>query len=460
MSIISVLIAVQSPLKRDMLHHSLSPTKFDTEVAASPEAVFACLKQRDFQVILSEPAFWGQRLSKSLEVLTSHFSATQILWMVAGDEEPLTRYRQVSLFPAESFDMPALAARICDLARSYSGLNYQFSRLNLFDLNQLLALSQHECHLYLAEPETAREGLLFFEKGQIRHAVFDQLHGEAAFYAVMQMKKGFFSETDLARPEYYSIEMPMNHLMANSALHLDQQSAQTPTSENLLQPVQFLICDSSDRLKTTLSRRFSSVLQEIRNCGFQELERALHKQRPDLLFLHTDYLEHKPFQFFRWLRLVYKGPVILFGTILSAELFACLRLPQIVSFFSLPEQQQALETWVHHQFFDQSFSGELKDLFLLDVLQVLGGSRQSCRIAVRDYYQNGQGEIFMQHGELIHAWFGEHEGKAALREQCRISHGVFSFAAFQEPEKQTLEGALGRLILQLQPFLETPALSH
>ncbi|MGE3725002.1 MAG: DUF4388 domain-containing protein [Candidatus Sericytochromatia bacterium] len=455
MSLISVLIAVQSPLKRDMFYHFLSPAKFETAVADSPEQVFALLREQPFQIVLADLPFWGERFSKSLQVLNTHFSATHILLM-ASESERVERNRQISLFPAESFDMPALAAQICALAQAYSGLNYQFSRLNLFDLNQLVSLSPRERHLYLAEPDTAREGLLFFEQGQIRHAVFDQLHGEEAFYAVMGMKSGFFSETDLAKPEYYSIQMPMNHLMANSALHLDQEKTAV---ENLLQPVKFIICEPSSQLCTPLLKRFASTQPQIISCALKDLEKTFQVQSPDLLFLHTDLLEDKPFQFFRWLRLVYKGPVILFGTILSSEMFACLRLPQIVGFFSLPEQQQALETWVYHQFFDQRFSGELKDLLLLDVLQVLGGSRQSCRITVHDYFRHEKGEIFMQHGELIHACFAEHEGKAALREQCRIIQGVFKFDSFQEPEKQTLEGSLGRLILQLQPFLEAPVLS-
>lgn len=455
MPLISVLIAVQSPLKRDMFHHFLSPAKFETAVADSPETVFALLKEQSFQIVLADLPFWGDRFNKSIRVLNTHFPATQILLM-APENERVERNRQLSVFPAESFDMPALAAQICALAQAYTGLHYHFSRLNLFDLNQLVALSQRERHLYLAEPETAREGLLFFEQGHIRHAVFDQLHGEEAFYAVMKMKSGFFSEAELARPEYYSIEMPMNHLMANSALHLDQQKIE---GENLFQPARFILCEPRSELKTALTKRFAAAQQQLLTCSLGELEKELQNQVPDLIFLHTDLLEDNPFQFFRWLRLVYKGPVILFGTILSSELFSCLRWPQMVGFFSLPDQQQELETWVHHQFFDQRFSGELKDLLLLDVLQVLGGSRQSCRIAVHDFFRHEKGEIFMQHGELIHAWFAGHEGKAALREQCRIIQGVFKLSAFQEPEKQTLEGSLGRLILQLQPFLDEPVFS-
>lgn len=108
------------------------------------------------------------------------------------------------------------------LQESEYQLRFKLDAVSLSDLIQLLTQANSSTHLYVADPETGAEGLVFFEQGRIKHAVYDVWTGEEAFFKIMGLKQGLFMETDFGRPEYYSIDTEIPHLLARSAVHLDE----------------------------------------------------------------------------------------------------------------------------------------------------------------------------------------------------------------------------------------------
>ena len=100
----------------------------------------------------------------------------------------------------------------------------------------------------------------------------------------------------------------------------------------------------------------------------------------------------------------------------------------------------------------QSFQGELKNLNLLEVLQVLAISEQSHTVQVTDLYQGESGRIYMKQGELEHIEFQNLKGLNALKQILGIAAGDFHFSEYASPPEQTCEGSFNRHLLQLAGF--------
>lgn len=332
---VSVLLVGTSALKRDMLCNEFDRAGFSVWTAANASKALQILQGEAIQVLLMAASLPEISLPEWILQLEAQAPHLRIM-LLADPQTPeiasWLRSRGVGLFSAHSYDLNRLRCRLEEQVRLPKGRSFHFSNINLFDLMQLLSLSLRKIHLYIAQPETACEGLLYFSQGQVRHAVFGELHGEEAFYAVMNLYRGYFAEAELGRPEYYTIETQMNRLMATSAQRLDQSTS-----------------------------------------------------------------------------------------------------------FTAPEKVQ-------------TFAGELKDLSLLDVLQVLGTSHQSCEIQVLDLFRGDGGRIQLAAGDVTFASFGAQQGLKALEQMVDIRTGQFNLQSPQNLYEANLDLPLTALILHLGQY--------
>lgn len=332
---VSVLLLGVSALKRDILNRDFSAAGFRVLSANSAQEALEILAQNSVQILLSTyvlPDFSMPELLLHLEELMPQLR----IMLLADPETPelalWLRSRGVSLFSPHSYDLRKLRQRLNEQVQQPANRTFRFSKINLFDLIQLLALSLRNVHLYIAEPQTAHEGLVYFSKGNIRHALFAELNGEDAFHSVMSMQEGYFAEAELVQPSYYTIETQMNRLMTTSAIRMAQAEAN------------------------------------------------------------------------------------------------------------------------QHKKMEQCFSGELKDLRLLDVLQVLSASQQSQEIQVLDLFRGDSGRIYMYQGEIQDASFHNLIGLKALKQMMGICSGQFSLTEYTPPQQITMEGPFTQLMFHLVQF--------
>jgi CheY-like chemotaxis protein len=94
----------------------------------------------------------------------------------------------------------------------------------------------------------------------------------------------------------------------------------------------------------------------------------------------------------------------------------------------------------------EGFSGTLRHVGLVDVIQLQCIGRKSCILEVRDAETHG--EIYIETGAIIHAATGSLVGDQAFYKLLSLGKGEFHLAAFRPPAEQTVQGAWEYLLME------------
>lgn len=92
--------------------------------------------------------------------------------------------------------------------------------VELFDYVQMVALSGRDKMVKIATPVS--EGLIWFEHGDIVHATYEQWRGETAFYKLLAVGRGTFSEVLYQPPPKRTIMGSSTGLLMEAARQMDE----------------------------------------------------------------------------------------------------------------------------------------------------------------------------------------------------------------------------------------------
>ena len=95
----------------------------------------------------------------------------------------------------------------------------------------------------------------------------------------------------------------------------------------------------------------------------------------------------------------------------------------------LLDRTQKLKTIEDKTDTKKSFAGELKDLSIVELVQMLNLNKKSGVLKIEG---KGSGEIYLQGGQLIGAKSGDQEGEEAIYELVTYEKGTFNFEVSDE----------------------------
>lgn len=93
-----------------------------------------------------------------------------------------------------------------------------------------------------------------------------------------------------------------------------------------------------------------------------------------------------------------------------------------------------------------SFQGELKDLPLPDVVQLIDSSSKTGRLSLKN--ENMDGGIYFDNGKIIHATLGEQSGEEAVHTMAVWTEGHFLFEADVAPEEKSINRSNTNLMME------------
>jgi CheY-like chemotaxis protein len=101
--------------------------------------------------------------------------------------------------------------------------------ITLFSFLQLLNVEQKTCSLRIVSG--GREGYLYLIQGEIAHATFDDVEGEAAAHAIVCWQDADIEIVDLFKKVKRTIEIPLQNLLMDAAQITDEQRHDAPALE-------------------------------------------------------------------------------------------------------------------------------------------------------------------------------------------------------------------------------------
>jgi len=96
---------------------------------------------------------------------------------------------------------------------------------------------------------------------------------------------------------------------------------------------------------------------------------------------------------------------------------------------------------------EEGFRGVVRDLKLVDVLQILSLERATAAVELSS--PEGQGYIYFDAGEVVHAEFGKLQGEKAFYKILELEGGSFSLKRGVSTEKRTISKSLDNLMLTI-----------
>jgi CheY-like chemotaxis protein len=125
--------------------------------------------------------------------------------------------------------------------------------MSMTSIAQIICTDMKSVKLALRQPNSMpggeeREGVIFFENGQIVHAEVGSLRGTEAIYELLDWDEGFFQmESNVVAPRQ-TITVPWTHLLLESTSRLDEQRQERATLSGQLEADNHAPPDSGDGL--------------------------------------------------------------------------------------------------------------------------------------------------------------------------------------------------------------------
>ena len=94
----------------------------------------------------------------------------------------------------------------------------------------------------------------------------------------------------------------------------------------------------------------------------------------------------------------------------------------------------------------EGFSGTLRHVGLVDVIQLQCIARKSCILQVRN--AQIRGEIYIEGGLIVHAATGTISGDKAFHKLLSLLNGEFHLQAFSQPPERTVQGSWEYLLME------------
>ncbi|MFN8674126.1 MAG: response regulator [Candidatus Sericytochromatia bacterium] len=109
--------------------------------------------------------------------------------------------------------------------------------IDLFDFVQMVLLSRKQKLISITDPVSMQMGLLYLKHGDVIHAEVGATQGEQAFYTILAMKSGIFSDMPWIDPPVRTINAPFNHLIMEAARIQDESQANMQDLEATVEAV-------------------------------------------------------------------------------------------------------------------------------------------------------------------------------------------------------------------------------
>lgn len=327
------------------------------------------------------------------------------------------------------------------------------TEINIFDFVQMLLFSKKNKLVFLHSDISTVDGKIFIKNGEVIHAQYNGTEGVEAFYKIMSIQKGSFKDEFYEEPEKTTINLPANVLLIEAAKKIDDLSSQeivSPKDER----IKFLVVDDDETslaiLKNLLSKQNYYV--DIEKSPIRASLLLLEKKY-DFLISDINMPEVNGFQLLSLVKQSQLTLKVIMITAFGSDYVRDTALKNgAVKYLEKPIKAEELLPII-----ESGIKGDVKEITLLDFIQIVLNSRQNKVIKVLSTITKKEGKIFIKEGKVVHAEYEKTKGKEAFFKMLLLEKGLFSEQKWEEPLEVSLEQSSTTLLLQAIQFLDEEA---
>ncbi len=358
------------------------------------------------------------------------------------------------------FEKPIDMKRLTQFVKSkFSGHTFTGSirEISLPEFIQMFLLSNKKRRIIITDTNTQDKGTVFIHEGNIVHAEFGDLVGEYAFYSLMKLNNGVFIDEEWIQPHQFTINKTAEFLM-NQSTQLRKNNRGLINDPNdkeltkLKQHKKILIVDD-DMLTRLIIEKY--LVQHNYNAvaisSAIEGQNILTKESFDLVITDINMPDISGIDFLIWIKANSPRTKVIVMTGFSSEATKkFVSQSGAINYLEKPLDLRELDSYITDKLINNSFSGFVKDIDLLDYIKVLSFSKSTKKVSVIDLILNKTAFIYIKSGNIIHCEFGEIHGEQAFFHILKMEHGIFTDIKWEEPSEISIKIPFEELLVEAE----------
>jgi DNA-binding response OmpR family regulator len=338
------------------------------------------------------------------------------------------------------------------------------SDISLFDYLQMNTFAKKDIIISVKSGGNNIYSLIYLKQGDIIHAVHENLKGEAAFYKIMGIKGGNFTEQPFQDPEEITITVPASSIIFRAGEVIDEENmkklSRLPPEQQKLSKADLgyrvLITDDDENACKLIGEylgQFAGI--NVETSGSAVLTaKLLQEKLYELAIIDIDMPEVNGFELLLWMK---KNNIFVKTILMSEEDSEEIKNYAIqqgaVKFFHKSSSIQDLFEFIKQDNLT-GFTGTVSKISIFDYVQMIMLSRKNKVIVVHSPLSNFEGLIYFKHGNIIHAVLGDLKGKDAFFKIVAIKGGIISEIEWREPEEISITGPSTSLLFKATQYLD------
>ncbi len=218
-------------LQNNLCNESL---QVDIAAASSGEEALEILSNSErIDLVITDIKMPGISGLDLLIEIKNRYPYTSVIVMTAF---PSNEYKKEAIlkgslhFLEKPFDINGLREMVTLAIKEDNMFRGTVAGVGLTDVIQIKALSGVNSALRVKEGD--RQGIIYFENGQVVHAICDDLEGEEAFYQIMEFTGGLLDSINVTNMPDHTIAVPVGVLLIEGMRRSDEKSAAEVVAES------------------------------------------------------------------------------------------------------------------------------------------------------------------------------------------------------------------------------------
>ncbi len=221
-----------------MLQRNLNKGMSEVEVlaASSGEEALAVLSDKDINLVITDINMPGMNGLDLLIEVNNRYPETGVIIMTAYPSNSFEREAMLGgslRFVEKPFDIKDMRKIVGEVLKTNDGFQGTLDGIDLIDIVQFNGLSKATSALKVTTAD--QEGMIFFKKGEVVHAMCDNTSGEQAFFKILEFQGGTLQNIRGVEPPIVSIQKNIESLLFESAVRNDEETSKSASKSSKLQ---------------------------------------------------------------------------------------------------------------------------------------------------------------------------------------------------------------------------------
>jgi CheY-like chemotaxis protein len=444
----------------EMLKRMLAQDGIDTQFSDNPLKASRLLRQEHYDVLLTD---MNMPFVSGIEL---------IMW--AKKHAPRTQSIMMTAMPIEAIKPMADQAGVLDIFRKplnlidvrqqlaeriKTGLSGKVRQVNLGHLLQIMLMDKVNRKIFIQDKSTGNTGTLLLFGGDLVHASITakdadtpMAEGDAAFYALLKIKNGAFTEQTYNPLLPHNVQTPFQSLMMEAAKQTDENDDQelqveNPYLQNIDKIRRIMVVDDDMIIRILLNKSLTQQGYEVIDMpsavdavDYLEAYKNSDEALPlDLIITDVSMPGMSGIEFLLWLKEHrFSLPVIMMTAFHSKEVEQTARQNKVLRYLNKPVKLKELEILLG-EVGNTGLEGYVDNINIFDFIQLSLMSGERNRIQVKDQENGQSGFLYLNQGDILHAEYQGQTGEAAFYALISIGKGMFFEREWQTPPVQSLQ---------------------